>query len=140
MRQPTLTAANCISPAGLSRWQRIAAVRDLSTAAAGEEDVELGKLGTRYARVAKASSEEQMKARRIAAQQIFERQVGPPPQCPLVTLVQTASHSQLLGVPPLTQVASWHAQLSPPLLSAQSPTSAEWMPYSSLATCCRQGH
>ena len=80
MSQPTPAEAICSLPAGLSRWQRIAAVRDLSTAAAGEDDAELGKLGTRYARVAKASSEEQMKARRIAAQQIFERQARPHPR------------------------------------------------------------
>ena len=60
---------------GLGRWQRIAAVRDLSTAAAGDEMGELGKIGTRYARLAKSSSEEQNRARRIQASQIFERQV-----------------------------------------------------------------
>lgn len=52
-------------------------MRDLSTAAAGEELGELAKIGTRYARVAKSSSEEQSRARRIQASQIFERQVAP---------------------------------------------------------------
>jgi len=60
----------------LSRWQRIQLVRDLSTAAAGEEEGgELSVIGSRYARVSKPGSEEQNKARRIQAGQIFERQV-----------------------------------------------------------------
>ena len=61
----------------LSRWQRIQLVRDLSTAAAGEEEGgELGVIGSRYARVSKPGHEEQSRARRIQAGQIFERQVG----------------------------------------------------------------
>lgn len=50
-------------------------MRDLSTAAAAEEGGELGKIGTRYARLAKSSTEEQSRMRRIQASQIFERQV-----------------------------------------------------------------
>lgn len=36
---------------------------------------ELGKIGTRYARVARSSTEELSRARRIQASQIFQRQV-----------------------------------------------------------------
>ena len=62
--------------ADLSRWQRIAVVRDLSTAAAGEETGELGKIGMRYARLAKSSTEEQTRARQFQASQIFARQAS----------------------------------------------------------------
>ena len=52
-------------------------MRDLSTAAAGEEEGEIGKLGNKYARVARASLEEQQRVRRLQARQIFARQVRP---------------------------------------------------------------
>ena len=86
VRGPFTYSAQCMSyfaclssrlcmAAGLSRWQRIAAVRDLSSAAAGEEGGELGKLGLRYARSNRTSADEAHRARKVQAQQIFERQV-----------------------------------------------------------------
>lgn len=70
--------------AGLTRWRRIEAVRVLSTGAI-EEKGELGKISNKYARQARSSVEEQQRARRIQAGQIFARQVAqlplpsPPP-------------------------------------------------------------
>lgn len=51
-------------------------MRDLSTAAAGEEEGEKGKIGSKFARVARTSMEEQQRARTLQAHQIFARQVN----------------------------------------------------------------
>ena len=47
----------------------------------GRKHGELGKIGTRYARLAKSSTEEQTRARRFQASQIFERQVKHSSSC-----------------------------------------------------------
>ncbi len=61
-------------PAGLSRWQRIGLVRDLSGAAIMDGD---SALGQRYARAQRQSALELLQQSVSKAQAIFAAQVGP---------------------------------------------------------------
>ena len=115
----------------LSRWQRIQLVRDLSTAAAGEEEGgELGVIGSRYARVSKPGHEEQSRARRIQAGQIFERQVGISCCTPLGCSLKSCLHCIQTGQIPSTGSNPSHSisgSLTPFRLPKQSALLASGM-------------
>ena len=91
--------------AGLSRWQRIALVRDLSSAAVMDG---ASKHGARYARAQRQSAVELLQQSLTQAHTIFARQVWPPVQLVLAEAEPPSSLAAQEILFPCQNLLSWH--------------------------------